>query len=256
MSRLQTEWRRLYLPHTLDTQHADPKTARLVDDQAEVRAMVLELARPADWETLSDVWRGVQLDLALPAPGIAVSGLDGYQLWFSLAEPVPAARASAFLDALRVRYLAGVALDRIGMMPSVDASNPPQIRHASLVPAQQTKTENWSAFVAPDLAPVFAETPWLDFPPSEHGQAELLAQLDCIEPAAFQHAEALLMPALPADTMASRPAQHERAEAAPERALDPKGFLLKVMNDEAVPMALRIEAAKALLPFFEDGGRP
>lgn len=255
MSKLQTEWRRLYLPHTLDKQHADLKTARLVDDQAQVRAMVLELARPADWEALSGVWRGVQLDLALPAPGIAVSGLDGYQLWFSLAEPVQATRACAFLDALRARYLAGVARDRIGMLPMLDASNPPQIRHASLVPSQQTLAEHWSAFVAPDLAPVFAETPWLDFPPSEHGQAELLAQLDCIAPAAFQHAEALLTPARQLDTAATKSAQHEHAGTSTEQALDPKRFLLKVMNDDNEPMALRIEAAKALLPFCEDRSR-
>ena len=29
---------------------------------------------------------------------------------------------------------------------------------------------------------------------------------------------------------------------------DPRAFLLQVMNDGAVPLALRIEAAKALLP--------
>lgn len=249
MSRLHTEWQRLYLPSTSDSQHTDWKTAPLVDAHARVRAMVLELARPADWEALSSVWRGVQLDLALPAPGIAVSGLDGYQLWFSLAEPVPAAQAFAFLDALRVRYLPEVAAHRVAMLPTADASASSKIPHASRVPAQQASGEHWSAFVAPDLAPVFADTPWLDFPPSEHGQADLLAQLDCITPAVFQHAQALLRPALQAETTPSKPEDQAGAGAPLSPALDPKGFLLRVMNDEAVPLALRIEAAKALLPF-------
>jgi hypothetical protein len=30
---------------------------------------------------------------------------------------------------------------------------------------------------------------------------------------------------------------------------DPKHFLLQVMSDDTVPLALRIEAAKALLPY-------
>jgi hypothetical protein len=32
---------------------------------------------------------------------------------------------------------------------------------------------------------------------------------------------------------------------------DPRAFLLQVMNDATVPMALRIEAAKALMPAEE-----
>jgi hypothetical protein len=40
------------------------------------------------------------------------------------------------------------------------------------------------------------------------------------------------------------------AGTAPE-ARDPKRFLLAVMNDPATDMPLRIEAAKALLPYFE-----
>lgn len=252
MSRLQSEWRRLYLPHAADDQGAEPKADRLVDAHAQVRAMVLELARPADWEALSAVWRGVQVDLALPAPAIAVSGLDGYQLWFSLAEPVAAVRAAAFLEALRVRYLPGVGPERIGMLPAVDTSAPLQIRHASPVPAQQTNAEHWSAFVAPDLAPVFAETPWLDFPPSEHGQAELLSQLDSIALADFQRAEARMKERL---TPTATPGAAECHSSDAGAAQDPRSFLLQVMNNDTVPMALRIEAAKALLPFCDAPSR-
>ncbi|RYG88656.1 MAG: hypothetical protein EON59_03725, partial [Alphaproteobacteria bacterium] len=128
MSRLQAELQRLY-----------------GDADGGVRAMVLELARPADWEVLSRVWRGVQADLQLPAPAIAVSGTDGLQLWFSLQEPVSADRAGAFLAQLRARYLAGTAPARLRAMPSAGAA-PWQ---APAVPALQAGTENWSAFVAP-----------------------------------------------------------------------------------------------------------
>jgi hypothetical protein len=33
--------------------------------------------------------------------------------------------------------------------------------------------------------------------------------------------------------------------------LDPKRFLLDVMNNDSLDLALRIEAAKALLPYFD-----
>ncbi|MBI2732561.1 MAG: hypothetical protein HYX44_04400 [Aquabacterium sp.] len=255
MSRLQTEWQRLYLPTTADIAHTDWHAAPLVDERARVRAMVLELARPADWEALSTVWRGVQVDLALPAPGIAVSGLDAYQLWFSLAEALPAVEALALLDALRTRYLPEIAANRITMWPMLDASTSAGFRHASPVPAQQVNDEHWSAFVAPDLAPVFADTPWLDFPPSEHGQADLLSQLDCITPAALQHALAQLRPVAQAEAAPTRPEVQAGNGANSRPASDPKAFLLRVMNDETVPLALRIEAAKALLPFSEDHGK-
>ncbi|MBI3383917.1 MAG: hypothetical protein HY019_18080 [Aquabacterium sp.] len=259
MSRLQSERRRLYLPLATGDQDANPQASGLVDAQGRTRAMVLELARPADWDALSAVWHGVQVDLALPAPAIAVSGVDGYQLWFSLAEPLPATRASAFLEALRVRYLPGIGPERLRMLPAVTALAPLQFQHASLVPAPQAQAERWSAFVAPDLAPVFAETPWLDFPPSEHGQAELLSRLDSIAPADFQRAEARLSGQLTPSPDQPQPNQLELREASSRDtapALDPKRFLLKVMNDDTVAMALRIEAAKALLPFFDAPRRP
>ena len=40
---------------------------------------------------------------------------------------------------------------------------------------------------------------------------------------------------------------HQGAPAQDEAADPPRRFLLRVMNDETVPLALRIEAAKALL---------
>ncbi len=222
MTRLQTELERLYL--------AAP--ASLADAQGRVRALVLEAVQPASWDRLSAVWQGVQAELELPAPAIAVSGTDGVQLWFSLEAPVAAAQGHAFLDALRRRWLADLAPARVRLLP--DPAAP--LRHAALVPALLAE-DQWSAYVAPDLAAVFADTPWLDVEPGEDGQAALLHGLHSIKPVAF--AEAL--------ERLRTPAQATPAPATPAHADDPRAFLLRVMNDEAVDLALRIEAAKALL---------
>lgn len=228
MNRLQSELHRLYhLP--------GPDTGNLIDAPGNVRALVIELARPAEWEALSVLWRGVQDDLALPAPAIAVSGTDGLQLWLSLADPVSVSRGAAFLSLLRARYLAQVAPARVRLFPS--EAEP--LRHAPRVPAQQQGTENWSAFVAPGLAPVFADTPWLDIPPGDEGQADLLARLASIKPAAFDAAMKRLQPVV-APQPASRP-EH------PSGHVDPRHFLQQVLDDETAPLALRVEAAKALL---------
>lgn len=218
MNRLESELNRLYgLP---------PQAA----SSGQVRALRLELARPADWEALGQVWRGVQADLQLPAPGIAVSGTDGLQLWFSLQQPVNADQAADFLARLQSRYLPGLAAARLDLRPE---GQPPS------VPARDASTGNWSAFVAPDLAPVFADTPWLDIQPGAEGQADLLARLESIKPAAFEAALQALQPARP-----EAPPPQPAGEA---EDVDPRRFLQRVMNDETVELALRIEAAKALL---------
>jgi len=220
MSRIQAELARLY---------ASP----LVDAQGRVRALVLEVLQPAGWDALSRVWQGVQAELELPAPAIAVSGVDGLQLWFSLDAPVAPARAHAFLEALRKRYLDELPAARVRLWP--DAAQP--TRQAASVPALQPETGNWSAFVSPDLASIFSDTPWLDIEPGEEGQAALLRGLQSIKPPAF---DAVLARRDDALGPAVEPA------AAPDED-DPRRFLLRVMNDDSVDLALRIEAAKALL---------
>jgi hypothetical protein len=221
MTRLQSEWQRLY---------ASPVDAAT----GLTRVLVLSLGAPADWDALSAVWRGVQAELEWPAPGIAVSGTDAFQLWFSLAAPVDAARAQAVLDALCARFLPEVAPARLGR------ATPP-------VPPRPQADGNWSAFVAPDLAPVFADTPWLDIEPSADGQAELLARLQPIGPDALEAGEARLRPASAPDHGASSAPASAAAAAAPA-SVEAQAFLLKVMRDDGVALALRIEAAKALLP--------
>lgn len=260
MNKLRSELQRLYfLPLPADAASTAPAVLSGADDQ--VRALVMELRRAPDWELLARVWQGVQAELELPAPAIAVSGTDAMQLWFSLAEPVPAAQGQAFLQALRQRFLPEVDARRLRLLP--DGA---PLRHADLVPAPQD-SGNWSAFVAPDLAPVFGDTPWLDIPPNEEGQAGLLRGLASMPRAAFEAALQALAAATP-DAAALPPAVAAVATPAPvaaqpapgpataalrpQHAAEAARFLRSVMDDETVPLALRIEAAKALL---QDSGR-
>lgn len=199
--------------------------------------MVLELSRPASWADLAPAWRGVQAELELPAPAIAIAGSKGYQLWFSLAQPVPTAQALAFLEAVRLRYLAAIAPHRIAMHAGADAVPPGR----ELAPGQ------WSAFVAPDLAAVFADEPWIDLAPGPDAQAELLSALASASPENWKRAMDRLGP-VAAPAVAQAPAPDGDGP-------DPRRFLLGVMNDHTLEMRLRIEAAKALLPYFE-GQRP
>ena len=257
MSTLQSELDRLYCPH--DRNSPDPEAAEpgLIAPDGRVRALVLELARPADWSLLGTVWRGVQTDLELPAPAIAVSGIDAYQLWFSLAEPISIPQAGAFLDALCVRYLGLVAPGRLSQWPCVDASSPTPIQHALLVPALHQATGRWSAFVAPDLAAIFAEEPWLDLAPNPEAQAKVLARLECIKPAALHAALEQMKSGHGAKTSEMAFISVEKTGVPPNREILPpelsdnhreaRGFLLSVMNDKTVELHLRIEAAKALL---------
>ena len=250
MSRLSLEWQRLYAAAPAAAADINPP---LTDAQGCVRAAVLELARPADWAALSAVWQGVQADLGLPAPGIAVNGHSGYQLWFSLQQPVPAAQAQAFVQALCARYLGDALPGRLSLWPAPDTAAPDGVRHAAPVPAAQGDSGLWSAFVAPDLAPVFADEPWLDTPPNEQGQSELLSRLASAPADVFERALQRLrgVPALAAAEAEPAAGSSLTSPTALTTTVnrDPQRFLLDVMNDERVDLALRIEAAKALLPY-------
>lgn len=252
-SRLHAEWQRLYAAAP-----GAPNT--LIDVHGRTRTLVMALARPAEWAPLSAVWQAVQTEAALPAPGIAVSGSDSFQLWFSLAEAVPVAEAHAFLEDLRRHCLSDIGAARVTLWPSLPSLDGAPVshgdqqgtQHAPAIPARQGNTEQWSAFVAPDLAPMFDEAPWLDLPPSPEGQAELLSRLRSIPPMAWQAARTWVQQATTA-APPTAPAPSAIPAGLPGTAsthtdLDPHAFLRQVMNDATVPLALRIEAAKALLP--------
>lgn len=218
MARLQTEFERLY---------GTPAG----EGDAPVRALVLELARPAEWPPMARLWQGVQADLGWPAPAIAVNGVDGYQLWFSLAQALPASDARALLDHLRQRYLADLPPDRL-RLPSGPAVQVPRL----------VAPDAWSAFVSSDLAAVFADTPWLDLPPGEDAQADLLGRLACT-PAADVARVRVVPPAPP--SVSTPPPETAGTPATDDT--QARQFLLGVVHDTSVGLALRIEAAKALL---------
>lgn len=253
MKPLTAEHLRLYIPQPPADSPPDAQPA-LVSPDDRVRAMVLTLARPADADGLLQVWQQVQTQLELAAPAIAVSGTDGFQLWFSVAEPVPRADAAAFLAGLRRRYLAQSPSKRMDCFPSASADTP--ARAMGLVPMPQADTGHWSAFVAPDLVRIFADEPWLDHEPNPQAQAELLSRLSSMPLADFQRALAhlSLTPAAPSalGSNTAAPVATDQHTASPEptgarHADEPRHFLLTVMNDPTVDMALRIDAAKALL---------
>lgn len=261
MNRLQAQYQRLYLPRTAVAPGAATAHPSHPEPPAEdtVRALVLALRNPADWDTLAPVWRGVQADLAWPAPAIAVNGVDAFELWFSLAQPVPRAEAAALLHHLCLRYLPSVKPERLPRWPSLDAAALP-VPQPGRIPALHPDTGRWSAFVAPDLPAVFGDDPSLDFPPGEDAQAKLLSRLGSIQPDGWQAAVAAVQPVREVAPVApavveaalgapaietAAPTWHHTALVGPYE--DPRQFLRDVMNDSSVALALRLEAAKALL---------
>lgn len=245
MDRLQDQFDRLFLMDGVFPGEAAVQPAA----EVLVRLLVLGVRGPADWPTLAAVWRGVQADLDLPAPAIAVNGVDAFELWFSLSDPLRAETGAAFLGALCHRYLAEVAPARCRLWPSPDPGL--QVEPAR-IPQWHTETARWSAFVAPDLAAVFGDDPSLDIPPGDDAQADLLSRLRPVSGAEFQLAMAQLTPE-PSPFLPVIPSQRPAVVSGPapagtlHRHDDPRQFLLEVMNDSSVTMALRIEAAKALL---------
>ena len=236
--RLDAERQRLYG----DTVAHDGAPARW-------RALVIT-APAAQWRDLARLWQAVQDDLGWPAPAIAVSGDTRLALWFSLAQARPADELQRLGQAL-LQPLGDAATSA---NPSLVWQVWPQAHdHAAPglppCPPHALAPERWSAFVAPDLAPVFADTPWLDIPPSLDGQAELLASLRSVSE------DQLKMLAL---TPPNDAPQHVTAPPAaptalsPGPGLGPRRFLQQVMNDPEVPLRWRIEAAKALLPHQPD----
>lgn len=240
--RLTQELSRLY--RVAHPAHEAPTS--LVGADGHVCALILEIARPADWAVLSAAWQGAQADLELPAAAIAVSGTDGLQLWFSVSEPVPVREAAAFLQGLHHRYLPGVPAKRVHLYPQPASDAARAWAHAPQVPALQA-SGNWSAFISADLPAVFADEPWLDLPPNPEQQADILSRLRSISRPQFQQALALLGTApQPEDT--AHPVRATAATPAQEaEAADPRAFLLQVMHNPQIDMQHRIEAAKVLL---------
>lgn len=246
MNVFLSEIARLYHATSQEPQPQGHHHAPLMDASGQVRCAVLELARPADWKALEAVWYGVQADLALPAPAIAINGADGYQLWFSWQQTLPAEEAARFVQLLCQRYMPAVDPQRLRCYPGVDPVFPAQ------VPALQgqARGEQWSAFLASDLAGVFADEPWLDRHPGQEAQAQLLGRLHSMRPQDYAQALQTLQPAAPATLHSPQAPTVPAAPASPLAHYPtetPAAFLQAVMADPAAPLALRVQAAAALM---------
>ena len=247
MNKLQRQWQRLYLPNHAPEPDTASDTPTHVPLGEHTRTMVLAAKGPSAWKHLAPVWQGVQAELELPAPAIAANGVDSLQLWFSVSEPVAREHASDFLSLLRNRYLGQPEPHGISQWPAANAPSQTADQPLELVPAQQTGTRSWSAFVASDLASIFADEPWLDVPPNADAQADILARMGSIPMADF-------LRCLPTGTQSQPQVDQGHthplawpAGGMPAEHTDPRQFLLDVMNNPDVSLALRIEAAKALL---------
>lgn len=234
MTRLHSELQRLF----------EGPEGGLGPHQGRVRCLWIELGGPADWAPLRALWSAVQTGLDLPAPAIAVSGDGGLQLWLSLAQPVAVAEAAAFLDALCHAHLPGRAALKPGRLrcwPDAHGQRPPPARVPA--PVRSSPEPRWSAFVTPDLPAVFGEDAWLDLPPGDDAQADLLSRLAPITPQAWAAALTRLSAWPVPAAVGAAPA----AAGPQDSAVTPVAFLRSVMNDPQAPLALRVDAARALL---------
>jgi len=222
----------------------------------QVRFMRLNFRKARDWEAVARVYQAVQDELDLPRPAVSVSAESGFHLWFSLLEPISVESARSFLEALRRRYLAEIPVAHIEFFPGDDSA-----AGVTLVPALQSASGKWSAFIDPSMGSMFVEESGLDMAPNMERQADMLAALKSIKAEDFARAVELLlapvaaensMPALAVCESDASPVQRQSADllGVGSNFTDPAGFLLAVMNDATVSASHRIEAAKALLPYF------
>jgi hypothetical protein len=235
---------------------------QLTSPEGYARALVIEFARSTHWPQAAALCQALTGELELPAPAVAVGGPAGYQLWLSLAEPQPVAAVREFLQALVHKYLADVPAAARRCYPSHGDDGP----H---LPPARLANEGWSAFIDPTMGAMFADETWLPMAPNADKQADMLAALKSISTTDFQRALAQLQaestataateslaepPAQPiAKPFSTAPAATAASLAAPSlgsQFSDPRDFLLAVMNDAGASTEQRIEAAKALLPYF------
>ena len=234
MSKLVSEFERLYL--------LQGQNELQIDGSAASRLLCLALAAK-DWPAAETLMQALPEDLELPLPALSVDG-EGFRLWLSFAEVIDATTGARFAAELRQRYLPEMPAERLRILTGQLALPPSPL---------DDDGERWAAFIDPGMGSLFVDDPSLDFSPNPGQQAELLAGFTSIPVRAFAQALARLE-AANTETAGEKPTA---AVYLPETAKtigaysDPKSFLLAVMNEPGVPLAQRIEAAKALLPYAD-----
>ena len=231
----------------------------LVSPSEMVRTLVIGFESGSDWEQVAALYQSVQDELALPAPAISVSVEDGYQMWFSLAEQIPLQKAREFLSALRREYFPDISVSRTKFRPGIEEHvNDVSQRVLPLMQVIKEPVERWSAFIDPSMGSMFIDEPWLEMAPNLDKQAAMLAGVESIRVEDFLRALSIMQPepemdAVRVEKEACTGGQLASSLGEPGRFDDPKGFLIAVMNDPHIGVRDRIEAAKALLPYFEGG---
>lgn len=133
------------------------------------------------WSDLVTLANALQQELDLPAPAVSVSGGDTFNLWLSLATPVPMAQARQFAQLLRQAFLPESG--------KVLASAPPADMRDLPLPPCLHASGKWSAFIHPGMGAAFADEPGLDMAPTPAGQLALVEGLRSAT--ALQFAQAL-----------------------------------------------------------------
>jgi len=234
MSKLAGEFERLYL--------LPGQNAPLIDGSAASRLLCLALSAK-DWAAAETLLQALPEDLELPLPALSVDG-EGFRLWLSFAQAIDAASGAQFAATLRQRYLPELPAERLQVLTGQLALPPSPL---------DDEGERWAAFIDPGMGSLFVDEPSLDFSPNPDKQAELLAGFTSIPARAFAQALTRLE-AANAEIAGKKPTA---AVHLPETAKtigahpDPKSFLLAVMNEPGIPLAQRIDAAKALLPYAD-----
>lgn len=156
---------------------------RLLSEHGLARALVLEFGGKgggeAHWSALCTVANAVQHELDLPAPAVSISG-TAFQLWLSLATPVPVAQARQFVQLLRSTFLPA-STDILAVAP------PAFVEQVTLPPALQPSGK-WAAFIHPSMGAAFVDEPGLDMSPPPAAQLGFLESLRSINPAQFTQA--------------------------------------------------------------------
>ena len=162
-------------------------SVQLVSERGLARALVLEFGGKgggeAHWSALCTIANALQHELDLPAPAVSISG-TAFQLWLSLATPVPAAQARQFAQLLRSTFLPA-STDILAAAP------PDYVEQAALPPCLQPSGK-WAAFIHPSMGAAFVDEPGLDMPPPPAAQLGFLESLRSINPAQFAQALAKL----------------------------------------------------------------
>lgn len=250
---------------TADTLHLSALSG--VTGLTATRMLCLTLKRARDWPYLASLLEGVQTELEIPLPAVAVvpeGEGGGFQCWFSLAEPVACAAGVTFLHYLVARFLNALPPERwAGWPQALTAAD--GLGELPLPPQYDAASGKWSAFIDPGLGGMFADEPGLEFPPSAARQAEVLLAVRSVSVKDWQRiclrmqegdvaAERVIAPLSGA---VSHPSS-ATAASVPTLGVgsgfaDPRSFLLAVMNDVTATAALRMQAAEVLLPYFEAG---